>query len=245
MNKKTKLYALGDKFLNSLMADNIISLSKLEEMVKSHQKINQTNYDIYFGQGVNLVKVFSLLNFVKKTGLSRKYNFIIDKKFTKVDKLLTHKHKIENVMISEPCLIDIDTYESDLFIDDRCSEMSDHVTGQHIQGMVLIEAARQMTIAVSEKFIIEATRRDKLNFVTNSLEARFNHFIFPFEVKITCKINKIRGFKDNKNFDLTVNFVQNNIIAAEFRYIFSSFFYEVLEERQNEQAKKLIQYICE
>ncbi|ETS33145.1 A-factor biosynthesis repeat protein [Photorhabdus khanii NC19] len=39
-----------------------------------------------------------------------------------------------------------------LLIDERCELMADHQTGQHIQGMILIEACRQTFIAVTEEF---------------------------------------------------------------------------------------------
>lgn len=77
----------------------------------------------------------------------------------------THKNKAENVLISEVSQIDVASYQCHLLIDDGCAEMADHVTGQHVQGMVLLEACRQMVNSVSERFLIKKTVRNRLFYI--------------------------------------------------------------------------------
>ncbi|MBD2810814.1 hypothetical protein ID853_07945 [Xenorhabdus sp. Vera] len=82
---------------------------------------------------------------------------------------ITHKHKRKNVLISKTIKTGDTSYQCHLLIDDDCAEMADHVTGQHIQGMVLLEACRQMINSVSERFLIK-TGRNK-SFVLHTMNS--------------------------------------------------------------------------
>ncbi|MDP1217553.1 AfsA-related hotdog domain-containing protein, partial [Klebsiella pneumoniae] len=65
-----------------------------------------------------------------------------------------HKRKKANILITSPEKRDEDNYCARLILQDASELLCDHQTGQHIQGMVLIEAARQTIIATSEKFLL-------------------------------------------------------------------------------------------
>ena len=66
--------------------------------------------------------------------------------------ITTHKHNHENVLISKPNKLEENIYLSELIVFQNNELIIDHQTGLHVQGMVLIEAIRQMFIAVVEKF---------------------------------------------------------------------------------------------
>lgn len=227
---------IGDRFNNFLVNPNLISISELENMVANNCQCDNLNYTIYLGQGNNLNRIENLLKYIRIKKLENKYKFLFKEIPQKANKLLTHKHKMENILISEPMIVDNEGYSAYLLIDDRCSEMNDHITDQHIQGMVLIEAARQMTTAVTEKFYVEKSKQGKLSFVVKNMEVNFNNFIFPLEAKIICKINKIRGFGDSKNFDISVSFIQNDSVEMEFRCVFLLFSAGYLRPKQEKMA---------
>src|SRR3546814_4023102 len=65
--------------------------------------------------------------------------------------------------------------------------MLDHLTGQHIQGMVLTEACRQMFLAVTEKYFLQDYRAKKRYFVIDTMTMRYNAFAFPLPAQITYK----------------------------------------------------------
>ncbi len=70
-----------------------------------------------------------------------------------------------------------------LLIDERCELMTDHQTGQHIQGMILVEACRQTFIAVTEEFYMS----DKVGqsyYVINDMNIKFSNFLFPLPAVI-------------------------------------------------------------
>lgn len=90
-------------------------------------------------------------------------------------------------------------FESHLMLNDRCAEMSDHVTGQHLQGMILIEAARQMTLAVTEMYFIDSNDREKISD-------------FRVRMRLFCK-DKLENFKVPQQ----VSFVVSNLYGERFK----------------------------
>ncbi len=92
---------------------------------------------------------------------------------------LTHKHRPENSLISVPEIRADGSYRSALLISAGNEILSDHITGQHLQGMVLIEACRQMFIAVSELCHMDAEAGRRTYVVFNKMSVSFQAFAFP------------------------------------------------------------------
>jgi A-factor biosynthesis hotdog domain len=201
-----------------------LTLSDFEQLVTEARKNNQDQqaiYEIYQGQGINDERFDQIMNKIAEYGLVSRYKINRNKSIKKANLQLSHKHKKENTLISEPGCISDNRYLSTLMIDENCAEMSDHQTGQHLQGMVLIEAARQMTLAVTEKYFLDKSQRGNMYFVTNSLETTFHKFIFPLDVEMHYEIIKSRGVGTNRNFQVVIKFIQNGEVGTEVRYGFS------------------------
>lgn len=119
---------------------------------------------------------------------------------------LTHKAKVANTLISEPePMTEADAYASILMIDDDCAELSDHVTGKHIQFMVLIEAARQMANAVTQKFYSTSAKM----YLAEEIGVAFKAFAYPFETRLECRLTSknVRATGDGK-MALAIGFIQ-------------------------------------
>ena len=223
INDKT-IYVVGDKFQAFSKNPNVMSISALEKRIT---ELNSTDlfdciYKIYIGQGIDFNRVALLRKSISAQNLEKIYQVKMADHF-KASQLTTHKYKLENIMISDPEQCEAGKFSSILMLDDNCAEMSDHVTGQHLQGMVLIEAARQMTLAVTEKFYLNKDVRTKMSFVTDSLSTSFKSYLFPLEVELVCSINHITGHHNNKKFIATLNFIQNGKICTEVKYNFTVF----------------------
>lgn len=96
-----------------------------------------------------------------------------------VDMAACHKHRAENVLITEPLCLETDTFVSDLVLHARNELMQDHLTGEHIQGMVLAEACRQMFLAVTELHCLRDFSPGKRYFVINEMAIRYLAFALP------------------------------------------------------------------
>jgi hypothetical protein len=247
MNKDRNIIVVGDGFSNLAKQNNTIIFSKFENLLEDIKDVPYQPYKFIFhiGQGLNDAQI----SYIQKK--IRGENALINRVMIKTNILLprsneflTHKRIEKNRLVSEPILISPDEYVAYLMIDDQCAEMSDHVTGQHLQGMVLVEAARQLTLAVTEKFFIEDKNRKSVSFVTQKLETTFKEYAFPIETCMYYKINNIRGINPiNRTFKVTITFIQNEQVVVTVNYEFSIFSKVFLQEKEDMAAKKAINKI--
>ncbi|MGO4395679.1 AfsA-related hotdog domain-containing protein [Variovorax sp. M-6] len=101
---------------------------------------------------------------------------------------LSHKKKAENVLISAPEKLEDGTYAADLLLHADNELMQDHLTGQHVQGMVLTEACRQMLLAVTERFCLDDYKPAKRYFVLNEMAVRYMAFAFPLPAQVRYRV---------------------------------------------------------
>ncbi|NHV26851.1 AfsA-related hotdog domain-containing protein [Burkholderia sp. D-99] len=116
----------------------------------------------------------------------------------RADYALSHKHRTENVLISRPRRLADDRFEADLLINARNELMLDHLTGMHVQGMVLTEACRQMFIATTEAHCLSADAPPKRYFVINEMNMRFLEFAFPLPATIRYQLLERRQPRANR-----------------------------------------------
>lgn len=239
---EVKLILVGNKFKNfSIDKKGVLTPSEFLERIRETPDIPNCTFTLMIGQGVSDRQIHILKIALQKT--SHRLNILNDCGKERSNRVLTHKHKIKNRMISIPSKINRNTYESYLILDDRCAEMSDHITGQHVQGMILIEAARQMTLAVTEHFFITEGNRKDIHFVTNELSIKFLEFIFPCEIKL---IYHILDFKEklrtNMRFKVQIDFYQEDIVKTRLIYDFSTYSKHYLIATEQMLAQKSLQF---
>lgn len=207
-----------------------------------------TNNTIHYGflnlqQGISENEVYQIKDILKKKNLLTA--FTVSSYFdeaTRCQNELTHKSQSFNTLISEPFTTTEQSYSSLLMIDSRCAEMSDHVTGKHIPMMVLTEAARQMVMAVTEKFFIPEKLRGHLSFVANRTELKFTQFVFPFRTEIHCNILKQKVLAGNNLLNtINVYFLQNQKFVSEIKFDSTVFSKQFLIDKENRMAKIAIQ----
>ena len=153
----------------------------------------------------------------------------------------THKHNENNILISLPEENEKEkSYKSQLIVNDDCAEMSDHVTGQHIQGVVFIESARQMMLAVSEKYLLSEEQRQNSYCVLVSLDVKYFKFAFPLKIDIEYIIEELAYKGDRHQAKSRVSFYQNNEIVSEvcIEYLFNNKSY--LEKKEDFLAAEAI-----
>ncbi|MBV9576041.1 MAG: hypothetical protein JO149_05415 [Gammaproteobacteria bacterium] len=238
-----KLYVVGDKLKDFSSNKKIITISDLEKLIKdSRKKSYLKKYDIHIGQGISARRLNNLSVYLTNSGLNEVFRINMLSSYRKSTCNLTHKSKAKNIMISEPIQSNERTYESLLMIEEDCAEMSDHVTGQHIQGMVLVEAARQMVIAVTEKYFIADCYKGKIKFVTNSMETIFLNFVFPLSVSLEYQIIDIKRIHNaNLSSKVLIKFIQNEKVVTEIIFKFSVFDARFIAEKETFLANQCIQ----
>ena len=236
-----KIFIVGDKFKNFLNNDHTISISEFENMV-FRNNLPQENNCYYLGQGASSERVNKIVN-----ETAEHYHSNIKMAFKEIRKSgrpLVHKHNIANSMISVPKKINGSRYQADVFIDDRCSDLEDHITGQHVPGMVIAEACRQMFLAVTEQYYLKSYEKE-FYFVIRSNSIEYRRFVFPIDIKIDYEVLKFESKKNGTHcFTVSMNVVQGDAICATVNYEFSTYDSEFIAAKEAAAAAELIQSAC-
>lgn len=209
---KKILYLVGDKFDNFAENDNTMTVAQLM------RDINDGNFQkkvlCIFGQGVNEEESDALQNLVYQHGLQASITFgNLDILSYKENKDKVHKHHKKNATISKPVPRGHNSYESILLVDNASAEISDHITGQHMSGMVLLEAARQMMLAVIENVLAPKDAEEKYYVILNGMNIDFAHFAFPLELRIYCNIKDYH--EESDRITSTMEFAFIVLVASE------------------------------
>lgn len=223
---ENNIVIVGDSIKEQVKNSKIVGF---KDYVKNSNKKNKLIFSV--GQGLKKNQIDTIKE-------------LLSINIKKANTDLTHKKDEKNIMITEPHKIAENNYISELMIDDSCSEMSDHLTGQHIQAMVLIEAARQMNIAVAEKYLISKDSKKNVGFVLHKMETNFRNYIYPLSVSMRYHIKKIRRmptghFKSNA----TIKFIQNNKCSLEINLEYSVTDKLYLESKEIGDIEELVSNI--
>jgi len=212
-----------------------MSITELEELIDAllEGQTPARARRLLMGQGASAERLARVRRRIK-SGEVGKWIQMVEDGPAKASADLTHKRYVRNIIISDPQQHSDTCYVALLSIDDRCAEMSDHLSGKHVQGMVLIEASRQMVLAVGEKFLISAAYRGRCAFVTHRIDTRFHDFVLPLEVQIRLQIDTLRhGGGSNFKADATITFHQSGKLSASVQFTFSVLDEHFLKSRES------------
>lgn len=128
---------------------------------------------------------------------------------------LVHKRAAENVMLADARRRGPMRLAARLSLSDMNEMILDHVTGQHVAGMVLIEAARQLIELTNHEFIVHD---DAHSFVLCSLAAHFEGYVFPLVVDLECALTIVDASKPaRREFSAEVVVSQGGQTRAKVR----------------------------
>jgi hypothetical protein len=164
-----------------------------------------------------------------------------------LDCTVVHKSRQENVLLANLRNVTPARWVADFRVHRNNEFVLDHLTGEHVQGMVIIEAMRQLCIALFEtQFREEWPNRDYTG-VWNNLDLAFEGFVFPLdaEARVDIKEADLRN-SSNLKFEVTASLVQNGCRAARADISYSMIDknrFAILERRKADQivAKYLIE----
>jgi len=135
---------------------------------------------------------------------------------------LSHKNRSKNQLLSLLTKTDNGCYVTEVLIDDANDIMADHTTGKHLQGMLLIEASRQLFISVGEKYYAGNEGPDRGSYIIDEMHIDFVNFAFPIPMFVQLKVNSInRKNKRKVSFDTEIEFTQNNTVVAKIKIGFT------------------------
>jgi hypothetical protein len=155
-----------------------------------------------------------------------------------------HKHREENVLIAGLEQTGETTFRAALRLHNDEELLLDH-QGGHVQGMVLVEAARQMFLAVSERYHASRWPGNRYGYVLESMESTFRTFLFPLAATIEYEVLSV-GLDDPEHltFDVRVEIVQAGLPAATIRMVCSAVHADALARKERRGAARALRLIA-
>jgi hypothetical protein len=148
-----------------------------------------------------------------------------------------HKRHPDNALIAALRSTGPGVYRAALRIHNDNELLLDHQTGQHVQGMVVVEAARQMFLAVTERYYVEPELRGGYYFVIESMRTSFENFLFPLAAEIEYKVlDAAVGDPTRLAFTAEIAVHQAERRCALTEVSFSAFESELIEGKEHRRA---------
>ena len=211
------IYVVGDKFKNVANGKNTIIFTDIIDLILTDEIACDV---LSIEQGISEWQVGyikSLLSYSSEQAHIKVVSYFDKNK--RCSEALTHKHYRKNILISDPLETEQEeAYESLLMVDENCAELSDHVTGKHLQFMVLVEAARQMVNAITEKFYANTS----MIYLANDLDVKFSSFVYPFATQMRYRvISKKMKAAGNGKMTAVIEFIQNGEVKSAIEFAFT------------------------
>lgn len=239
-NKNIK-YIIGEKFSDfAKRKQKILLFNEFEKSLKNNLETLK-NTKFLFGQGNSANTKKKILQKIKE---ECPWLNIIHNEKEVADKSLTHKHDIKNSLISIPEKLTEEVFTSSLIIDSP-TELEDHVTGQHIPGMVLIEAGRQLFIAVMEKYFLKKKVPNiEFYFVLHNINSEFINYVFPIPSKIYLEVTNFKEVNSNiYNSQCSIYFFQiPGKCCAKMQLKFGMINKKILTLLENNNALEMLEF---
>lgn len=237
MNAKS-IIIVGNKFHAFAKNKEVLTVDEVIFLMKNNL-LSDNLFSFKLGQGLSAYQVAELIQYSKILNSRSLLKF---KELVKSEKSHTHKYESRNSMLGLPRKICEKSFEIDILIDDSCDQMNDHITGHHLQGMVLSEATRQAFLVITEKFFLKENHESNY-FVINSVNTKYLDFAFPLPMIIEYEIvNHTIKTYDTQHFNVVMNIIQYGKVCVEVSTSFSIYNTQWLENKEEKMSSDAIRY---
>ncbi|MFF3601653.1 AfsA-related hotdog domain-containing protein [Kitasatospora indigofera] len=174
---------VGDRFAGFAVHEGVLTVSQFTEQLPLYAAAAAGRTQVLAGQGITAVRWQELREDAARHGLRERLDF------RRPESALSprgeaHKHQSQNTLIAGLRREQEGRFSADLRLHEDNELLLDHQTGQHVQGMVAVEAARQMFLAVSERYYASRHPGRSYYYVIDSMNTSFENFLFPLEATI-------------------------------------------------------------
>ncbi|MEV8117431.1 AfsA-related hotdog domain-containing protein [Streptomyces xiamenensis] len=145
---------------------------------------------LHEGQGVGRFERAYLQAAIDRRGLAGRIRFA-DPGLEPVGRDIVHKRSADNVLLAGLRRTGDRTYTAGIRVHGDNELLLDHQTGEHVQGMVIVEAARQLFLGVFEHGYRDRWPLTSFYIVWNSVRLDFAGFLFPLPAQISGTVREI------------------------------------------------------
>ncbi|GGK30757.1 AfsA-related hotdog domain-containing protein [Salinarimonas ramus] len=233
------LVVVADKFVEFAAGKRAVTASQLRAMIELPEEILPGHTALVRGQGLADTEVVEIVRRIEvRDPAGRRFDVDgLRAAPPRADAKISHKHRTCNTLISRPEKIEEDLYALEVCIDQDCELMGDHQTGQHVQGMILVEAARQAFLAVTETYFPHAGA-EKTYFVINSMTTDFLGFVFPLPARIDYRVLEKDINERRQKFRIETDFVQGGEVRTRVGFSFTVYPHEVISSKEAALAQE-------
>ncbi|MGW3648198.1 AfsA-related hotdog domain-containing protein [Streptomyces sp. NPDC000878] len=234
------LFLVGDVFAEFAYHQGVVTVSQLARQIKNGTFPGDTGeVRVTPGQGVSLFDVQFVRDTLARRGLADRVAIDDQALHARAGREIAHKHRQENVLISRPRPVGVDWFEADLLVDAGNEVMSDHLTGQHMQGMLAMEAGRQMFIAVAEQHYLPPEAVGASYFVIDTFATRYRNFLFPLPAVVRCNVLSHRSpHRTRTAFHCELSVSQGGSETAGMEVRFTAFDNQVSHTKETRAAER-------
>lgn len=202
---------------------------------------------VMLGQGLNPNEVQHIKQLVLRADKQPQVR-VVEWVSQKAPKDLVHKLNERNVLITAPVRKSAQLFNAQLVVDDDCAEMSDHQTGEHIQGTVLVEAARQMFMACTLMYSMAPEFRNQtgpIKFTLSQMQVVFHSFIFPVTTRIELEYGAVDAQGAGASGSCQVRYYQFEQLCCEVFCAANAFPEKTLGFLETRSANKMRRKLSE
>ncbi|WP_114389154.1 AfsA-related hotdog domain-containing protein [Notoacmeibacter marinus] len=237
------LVIVADKFAEFTSSKRAVTLSQMLTMLELPEQVLPGPIRLFAGQGVPDSDIADLVRRIDAFDPTGKRWDAADLRTLpdRAEPALSHKKNPCNTLIGVPVRAADDTFHVDICIDEKCELMGDHQTGQHVQGMLLVEAGRQAFLAVTEKFFMDGVN-EKTYFVIKSITTEFLGFVFPLPAHIEYRVLTKDINERRRKFEVEMLLYQGGEARTRIGCAFTVFPHQVISEREAALAISATQF---
>ncbi|WP_394848770.1 hypothetical protein LZC95_15100 [Pendulispora brunnea] len=242
---KSTLLVVGDRFVAPRMPENVIGFSAFVANLRedrSNEIVGERH--IYIGQGINPAEERALRSEVLNSAFSQQI-VLHDGDSEKVARSQVHKHQEENILIAGLEPIGEHEFSAKLKVDGDNELVLDHTSGWHISGMVILEAMRQMAMAVTERYYADyANEGGGRGFAIQSWDTKFESFLFPLDSTLTCKTEVTGTYGKRVSFRAELSVLQCGRVSARAAIEYTVMDGEVMSSIEARRAREVVRQLA-
>lgn len=229
---------VGDKFEGFASLDGVQTVSQL--LRTAHGNPSTLPEHVIAGQGIGDFELAALSTAIDQSGRRPRPRIHADA-MALASRSASHKRRPQNVLLANIVPSGTRAVRADLRIDNDNELLLDHQTGQHVQGMVVVEASRQMFLASTTALGLIADLKDPY-FVIESMATEFRSFLFPLPARLrfTTTAEPDRSHEDSFRFEAVIEIEQHGVSISATRVAYRVFAGASIHEIERRKARKAL-----
>lgn len=190
-SRSVTLVLVGDQFAAFAAHAGVATVSRFVADVRSgHYDAPQSPVGVDWGQGTTPYDLEYVREALAARGVLDHFQVAASLE-PAAGRYSCHKRREANALVAGLRLIGEHRYQAALLVHPDNELMLDHQTGEHLQGLVVIEAFRQMLIAVCEQYVVIGLPPREYGYVWHSLQMDFENFLFPVHTGLECQFEQV------------------------------------------------------